>query len=634
MKKRLFVITSLVVATLIVCAAIFTGCSCSTGLTDDPLAKTVIADFTKEDGHSETFESNGWENGEPFNVRWNADNVSYADNKLALSVSEMTETYDNGIAEYYGGEVRTSHFYGYGDFKVRMKPAKIAGTASTFFTCTGPYDVWYNEDGTEKRKNDHDEIDIEFLGSDTTKVQFNYFANGVGGHEKMIDLGFDASEEFHDYGFRWTKDDITWFVDDKPVYKVYRLEIKEGEEWPEEPGRVLMNYWAGTEKASAWMGEFKDDYSGKAEYEWAATTAAPQIDPASTKPEDKSEPIPADIAWDADTILPFGSTDVYTVTTDDTAKTQTVTYTAATTNKYSNITAQAQAPGKNYFGITLASKTDKPIAVRVSLMDAADAQLAKKAYVSDGKVNIEGGANLTVPANGSVDLVIYYEGAISKAEIMIDSLWAATDVVSANTLELSHTKFGVKGEVVEPEPAPEDTLPDTPVFPAEGKGIDVIESVTFTSDKYTITKAEDNSTLNVAYTDILGKSYATLNGDISAVIADSNALTFKVKNNGTEKAKIRADIVCPKGNGTNGDVFCNVKAAVSGAAAAGNDYQYGGADWLEIEIGATATVTVHFKTNVGANGITFFVDSSTYNDETTHTGAVEFSEMSLFKYEG
>ena len=39
-----------------------------------------------------------------------------------------------------------------------------------------------------------DEIDFEFLGYDTTKVQLNYYTDGVGGHEYMLDLGFDAYE--------------------------------------------------------------------------------------------------------------------------------------------------------------------------------------------------------------------------------------------------------------------------------------------------------------------------------------------------------------------------------------------------------------------------------------------------------
>lgn len=68
----------------------------------------------------------------------------------------------------------------------RMQPISNPGVVSSFFTYTGPSD-----------NNPWDEIDIEFLGKDTTKVQFNYYTNGVGGHEFLYDLGFDASESYH-----------------------------------------------------------------------------------------------------------------------------------------------------------------------------------------------------------------------------------------------------------------------------------------------------------------------------------------------------------------------------------------------------------------------------------------------------
>ena len=276
-------------------------------LDDKPLEAKMVADYTKmEEDRKETFASGSkgysWENGEPFNTWWNPKNVSYENNKLSLSISEMTkkeqvwdestQTNKDCISEYYGAEERSEHYYGYGDFQVRMKPAKVVGTASTFFTCTGPYDVWYNEAGEVVKRNDHDEIDIEFLGKDTTKVQFNYFANGVGDHEYMYNLGFDASKEYHNYGFRWTEKDITWFVDEEPVYKVERAKIKKGEEWPEEPGRMIMNYWCGTEKASSWMGKFKEDYSGRAEYEWIKSSATALPDPSTTKPAPAPDPEP------------------------------------------------------------------------------------------------------------------------------------------------------------------------------------------------------------------------------------------------------------------------------------------------------------------------------------------------------
>ena len=49
-----------------------------------------------------------------------------------------------------------------------------------------------------------DEIDFEWLLKDRTKVQTNYYVGGVGGHEVMIDLGFDCAADFHNYALMWT----------------------------------------------------------------------------------------------------------------------------------------------------------------------------------------------------------------------------------------------------------------------------------------------------------------------------------------------------------------------------------------------------------------------------------------------
>ena len=38
-------------------------------------------------------------------------------------------------------------------------------------------------------RNPHDEIDIEFLGKDTTHVQFNFFVDGKGLDSRMLTVG-------------------------------------------------------------------------------------------------------------------------------------------------------------------------------------------------------------------------------------------------------------------------------------------------------------------------------------------------------------------------------------------------------------------------------------------------------------
>ena len=103
-----------------------------------------------------------------------------------------------------------------------MQAIKNDGVVSSFFIYTGPSD-----------NNPWDEIDIEVLGKDTTKVQFNYFTNGVGNHEYMYDLGFDASKGYHTYGFDWQPDKITWYVDGKEVYSATT-------NIPSTPGKIVL----------------------------------------------------------------------------------------------------------------------------------------------------------------------------------------------------------------------------------------------------------------------------------------------------------------------------------------------------------------------------------------------------------
>ena len=226
----------------------------------EPLGGDMLADFSN--GAVEAmFPSDGWSNGSVFNVWWAGSNVTYNDGQMQLNISPAGDDVEQ---DYYGGEMRTGLYYGYGDYSVSMKPSKDEGTASTFFTCTGPYDI--NADG---EPNPWDEIDIEFLGKDTTGVQFNYYVDGQGGHEYWYELGFDASEEFHEYGFRWEEDSITWFVDGEAVYSV---NTEDNGPMPSTPGRILMNFWCGTEDAEGWMGEYTAENS-QADYQWVKTSA-------------------------------------------------------------------------------------------------------------------------------------------------------------------------------------------------------------------------------------------------------------------------------------------------------------------------------------------------------------------------
>lgn len=223
----------------------------ATPATETQASDAFAVDFKK--GQPAIFEpSDGWTNGDPFNVFWHKDNVTFEDGTMQLTID-----YDSSQDKvpYSGGEFRTKKTYGYGRYEVSMKAIKNDGCVSSFFTYTGSYDgdPW-------------DEIDFEVLGKDTSKVQLNYYRNGVGGHEKMIDLGFDASDDFHTYAFEWHKDKIIWFVDGKEVFR------REGANLPRTKGKIMMNAWCG-KGVDAWLKPFNDEKLPlTAEYQWVKYT--------------------------------------------------------------------------------------------------------------------------------------------------------------------------------------------------------------------------------------------------------------------------------------------------------------------------------------------------------------------------
>lgn len=79
-------------------------------------------------------------------------------------------------------------------------------------------------------------------------MQFNYYTNGVGGHEKVVDLGFDASQGFHTYAFDWQAGSIKWYVDGV-------LKHTATSNIPKTPGKIMMNIWNGT-GVDSWLGTY------------------------------------------------------------------------------------------------------------------------------------------------------------------------------------------------------------------------------------------------------------------------------------------------------------------------------------------------------------------------------------------
>jgi len=118
------------------------------------------------------------------------------------------------VRGFTSGALCSRQPYRYGRFVANVRPAGAPGLITGVFL---------------HRSSPRQEIDIEFLGKDTRKMVVNVFYNpglegarmeyGYRGSPALIDLGFDASADFHEYAIEWTSTAIRWSVDGRLVYE-------------------------------------------------------------------------------------------------------------------------------------------------------------------------------------------------------------------------------------------------------------------------------------------------------------------------------------------------------------------------------------------------------------------------------
>ncbi|WP_299419020.1 family 16 glycosylhydrolase [uncultured Shimia sp.] len=193
-------------------------------------------------GFSERFDrapARGWQvahytfSHPAFDTDWSRDNLRF-DHGLHLSLTPQTAAENRFLGASIRRETRTH----YGRYEAILHPAKGPGLVTGFFTYTGPH---Y---GTR-----HDEIDIEFLGQDTTKMQIAWFVDGQLTAHKVA-LGFDAADKPRRYAFEWHPDRLRWFVEDRLIFEV----TEDAADLPKEPGFLFANLWAVDKTVQSWAG--------------------------------------------------------------------------------------------------------------------------------------------------------------------------------------------------------------------------------------------------------------------------------------------------------------------------------------------------------------------------------------------
>ena len=182
------------------------------------------------------FISDGWSNGDYAMNDWRRGQVKF---KGSLRLTMGTNR--NSSYPFSSGEVQSRTTHGHGYFETTMRAAKGSGLVSGFFTYTGaPFNQPWNE------------IDIEILGAKPREILLSYhYKDERVSH--VHQLGFDASEGFHTYGFDWQPGHIEWYVDGQPVFRATADDLT----LPNIPQKIYLSL-LGSRTLADWAGPFDE----------------------------------------------------------------------------------------------------------------------------------------------------------------------------------------------------------------------------------------------------------------------------------------------------------------------------------------------------------------------------------------
>ena len=175
-------------------------------------------------GRAETFPGNL--------AAFTKEGLQYSDAGASLVLDRVTI----GDRPYRSGAFASARTFSHGRFEAEIRAAGGSGLVTGFFL---------------HREAPRQEIDVELTGDDPHSMLVNVYFNpgddgaelgfGYRGSPCRIDLGFDASSDFHRYAIDWRPDCITWSVDGRIVH--------ERGGWnptpiPHLPMRLHANLWA------------------------------------------------------------------------------------------------------------------------------------------------------------------------------------------------------------------------------------------------------------------------------------------------------------------------------------------------------------------------------------------------------
>lgn len=250
----------------LVTALLLTAMGCSGGSSPTLAASTEPAPITEQ-----SFEL-AWE--DQFDAidatRWSLMTHSWEGNlaQFAASPAEVVDgrlklnlvpAAEGAEKPYLGVEYRSKETLQYGKVEARVRFAKGSAVVSSLVLIYTPWPP-----------DDWNELDIEFLGKNTDRVQFNHMINippadPASGHQQypeLVSLSFDPGADFHDYAIEWVPGRARFSVDGQVLHEateeMARMVL---------PQNILLTIWASS--SAGWAGPVDTTTSPtSAEYDW------------------------------------------------------------------------------------------------------------------------------------------------------------------------------------------------------------------------------------------------------------------------------------------------------------------------------------------------------------------------------
>lgn len=95
-----------------------------------------------------------------------------------------------------------------------------------------------------------DEIDFEWVGTDTANVQSNFYSQGVTVYTNGAKLAVpdqDTASAMHEYCIDWKPDTLTWSINGKDMRTLNRKDTWNGTsgrfDYPQTPSRIMLSLW-------------------------------------------------------------------------------------------------------------------------------------------------------------------------------------------------------------------------------------------------------------------------------------------------------------------------------------------------------------------------------------------------------